>query len=131
MSFHVHREGAIEIPLAVAAESRFFLPEPWHNVMKAPEFVESGIPATSVCDSPAQWLARHGADMEDMTGHYAVIFSKVRRTRRWPDSTFRWDHWGPYIGKGQPTQMFLSDERQFRKGVYVAQVWPSGHPRRR
>lgn len=85
-----------------------------------------GLPeCCGVCDTPEQFLEDFKQVLEDSDKVLAVTMTQVHKDpdNRGKGGGWRWHKWGPYVGKGEPTQEYLDDEDEFDAGVWIYHVY--------
>jgi len=74
-----------------------------------------------VCDDIEQVL-NHYRDLLDRHDlYFCISFYRLERDTEPPQNGWRWEKWGPYIGKQQPQRRYLFDEPLI-ESVYVFQL---------
>jgi hypothetical protein len=75
-----------------------------------------------VCDSPEQFMEKHGKILEQDRRVFCVYFVEIAKKNNPPEGGWRWHKWGPYIGKQQPICEYIYDE-PIIESVYTYHVY--------
>jgi hypothetical protein len=71
-----------------------------------------------VCDNPQQAFDYCLKELKDDDRNICIFATHIPKIVE-EQGGWRWHKWGEYIGEGEPTTEYLSDEELFGDGVYV------------
>jgi len=76
-----------------------------------------------VCDSPEQFEELLGPLIQKDPRYFVVSLTHIIKKYEPAEGGWRWRKWGPYIGKGNPQEEYLYDEKGFEGGVWVYHIY--------
>lgn len=100
-----------------------FLPESKNRYERQYPSLPEGMENYGVCDTPEQFLSSFGDLLERDPKGFVVSFTHVSKDAQPPEGGWRWEKWGPYVGKGRPSREYLVDESGFSSGVYCYHIY--------
>jgi hypothetical protein len=83
--------------------------EPYKQYPGLPD-VDGDFNCYGVCDSPEQFMLRHGKSLQENPRQFCVYFVKITKKDSPPEGGWRWHKWGPYIGVQNPQCEYIYDE---------------------